>query len=42
MTKDKDPNLPPFFRNWGQMYAAVAASLLFVVLFLYWFSRLYL
>jgi hypothetical protein len=31
--------LPPFFTTWKQMYAAVIANLLFLILLFYWITR---
>lgn|GEM_PF-3510475 len=32
---------PPFFNTWSQVYVFIAMSLLGMIFFLNWFSRLY-
>lgn len=37
--RPEDEEKPPIFREWNQLYAAVLAFLLVVILFFYWFTR---
>lgn len=31
--------LPPFFKTWKQMYIAVMANLLLIIILFYWFTK---
>ncbi len=35
----RDPELPPFARSWGMLYALVIGSLLLEIILFYWFMN---
>ncbi len=41
MARDLNDDRPPFFNTWGQLYAAIAGYLFFLIALFYAFTRAY-